>query len=264
LIVVPLESSVGGSEARNVGARLARGVWVALLDDDDEWLPNRLERQLQRAAGSTSATMVVSRFIDRGGGIDLERPTRFPRVGEEISEFLWADVSMLGGICGFPQTSTWLVKRDFLLQVPFTKGLRALQDLDWLLHAYRQPGMHVIFVDEVLTIFNNEQSRDRVAKRIEWQFSYDWAHRNRELFTSRAFAFFLIIYCVNPAAQQGAPLRRQLALLRECYRLGEVTPRLLVLFALYSGVYPLCGMLLPKRARSRLLYQFKLLLHGKN
>jgi glycosyltransferase involved in cell wall biosynthesis len=43
---------VGVAVARNAGANLARGTWVALLDDDDLWAPDKLSRQLASASAA--------------------------------------------------------------------------------------------------------------------------------------------------------------------------------------------------------------------
>ncbi len=46
LRVLALPQSVGGGEARNTGVRAATGRWIAFLDDDDLWLPQKLACQL--------------------------------------------------------------------------------------------------------------------------------------------------------------------------------------------------------------------------
>src|SRR4051812_33536788 len=49
LRVIELPESGGAPAARNVGVRHARADWVALLDDDDGWLPTKLAAQLELA-----------------------------------------------------------------------------------------------------------------------------------------------------------------------------------------------------------------------
>lgn len=58
--VIRNAAPAGPAAARNRGVDAARGEWLAFLDDDDEWLPRRLELQLAQAA---DADVVYSSFL---------------------------------------------------------------------------------------------------------------------------------------------------------------------------------------------------------
>jgi len=52
--VIRHERARGVAQARNAGIAAARGTWIALLDDDDLWAPNKLRTQLDRASAESA------------------------------------------------------------------------------------------------------------------------------------------------------------------------------------------------------------------
>ncbi|MES9940120.1 MAG: glycosyltransferase [Candidatus Thiodiazotropha sp. 6PLUC2] len=44
----------GVSESRNTGIKQARGEWIALLDSDDSWLPDKLQMQMESIISSSN------------------------------------------------------------------------------------------------------------------------------------------------------------------------------------------------------------------
>ncbi|AXC13681.1 glycosyl transferase [Acidisarcina polymorpha] len=255
LRVIALECNEGGSEARNIAVRQAHSEWIALLDDDDEWYPTKVEKQLAVAEGMPKGrTVVTCQYFDFQGSSNLLRPRRFPKPNQAISDFLYSEVSLLGTIEGFPQTSTWLVSREFLLEVPFAKGLKRNQDTDWLLRALRLPDVSMALVDEPLSIFYNEKKRVRITQALDWRDSYQWAMGNRNLFTPRALSSFLAVMCMNHAGKHGIQWGVFCTLLKDCRRYGRVTPKVLWLLVLYGLVYPKMRAFISSERRTALLY----------
>jgi len=46
LIILKTEKQSGAQTARNIGIKATKSDWIAFLDSDDEWLPNKIEKQV--------------------------------------------------------------------------------------------------------------------------------------------------------------------------------------------------------------------------
>jgi glycosyltransferase involved in cell wall biosynthesis len=230
LRVLTLADNVGGAEARNIGVRYSRGKWIAFLDDDDEWRPEKLSKQwIAGASIAGNYTLVACQFLERAEDAERVLPLRMPRSGEAFSDYLFARRGWSSGE-GFLQTSTWFVSRPLITRVPFTRGLKRCQDLDWLLHATSLPETTVTVVPEVLAIFHHDERPERVSRTADWSFLYDWALANRQYFTPRAFAFFIATYCGPSAAKEQEGMRTFLFLLFQGVFRGRPTCKCLLFF----------------------------------
>lgn len=230
LRVVALAENAGGSEARNIGVRAARGTWVAMLDDDDEWLPTKLARQMAAVSDVNARhCLIACRCLQRKPGhADIVAPRRLPREHEDISEYMfYSGVDGLRHTCG-PQTSGYLATRELFLDVPFTKGLKCHQDWDWYLRAMHNSTTVATMLEEPLYIMSVETERPHVTQLQTWQYSLSWIESRKELFTPRAYRSFLINECMHRCEETTGRLRifkKLIALCRKTGRLnvGEVT-----------------------------------------
>jgi glycosyltransferase involved in cell wall biosynthesis len=84
------EENRGLTAARNTGLRYARGKYVAYLDDDDEWLPDKTAKQVKLAEKEAKSCAVVycgALIVSRGGnGVGENMPRLKGDIREAIHE----------------------------------------------------------------------------------------------------------------------------------------------------------------------------------
>jgi glycosyltransferase involved in cell wall biosynthesis len=126
LRIVRLARNGGISRARNIAIRLARGEWVAFLDDDNEWAPKYLQHQLALAASLAAVDVVYCRAQRRDG--------RTGRVGLAPST-VWSGKVFRHLVGGWlPLMSGALLRRSALIDVgACDEGLLAYEDYDLFL-----------------------------------------------------------------------------------------------------------------------------------
>jgi glycosyltransferase involved in cell wall biosynthesis len=124
--LVRMEGRHGVSAARNQGIAEARGQWIAFLDDDDLWAPDKLVRQLEAAERSARAWVYTGDVsVDAGLRILGGSPPPTP-------EQLMAQLPRYNPVP--TGSSNVVVRADVLAKAgPFDTMLRRTEDWDmWI------------------------------------------------------------------------------------------------------------------------------------
>jgi len=158
------QDNAGVSAARNHGARLATGSWLAFLDHDDLWEPDMLERQVASLAARPDAGLAYadSHIIDDHGLLHGRRSGWLDfREGDVHAELL------LGN---FITIETMVMRTDLFHELGgFDESLHFLEDYELFLRiAASRP---VVFQPEPVAryrIHESNLSRQHEALLGEW------------------------------------------------------------------------------------------------
>jgi|GEM_PF-362077 len=175
---------VGAATTRNFGIDKAKGKWIALLDDDDEWVPEKIEKQYEFIRGNVNIiTFCSMKFKNK----------IIPRIAYRnqmtIDQYIMC--RRMGRHIGTVQTSTIFCAKEVYKKVMFTDKLKKHQDWDWIIQA--QEEFPIIHLELPLSVYHIDETPSMSNKNM-WNYSLNWIENIKDRIQKNSYDSFILEY----------------------------------------------------------------------
>lgn len=156
---VPNLEGRGASSSRNLGAISARSEFIAFLDDDDIWLPEKLAKQ-RKLIEDRGLDLCFSQLLVQYEDTDISYSTTTKNILDPKTEILIENY--IGA------TISAVVRRDLFLSIGgFDESFRAREEYDLWIRLIHE-GAKVAVVEESLAVsFRSLEQRNRISLNVD-------------------------------------------------------------------------------------------------
>ena len=162
IVVEHNRENIGVAKTRNHGVKKAESDWVAFLDSDDMWTPDKLEKQIKLSEKIATAKLIFtgSGFIKENG----EKIDYILHVPERINRKELLKQNLIS-------CSSVLIKRDLMLKYPMAEKEMIHEDFaSWLRILVEEK--YAYGIDEPLLIYrrseNSKSGNKAKAAKMNW------------------------------------------------------------------------------------------------
>jgi glycosyltransferase involved in cell wall biosynthesis len=188
--LIRLKVKRNGAYARNLAVRIASGKYIAFLDSDDTWEPEKLARQVDLAEREGAEPTIF--YCSGWRALYTADAKRKKNLGgfsasslennQSLGQYLFCENRKI-------ITPSIFARRDLLRRIRFNSSLPRHQDYDLLLRCEAQ-GVKFKFLDKNLVFWNSFLS-DSARTTVDFRYFYSWYDDYSKYLSAKARSGYL-------------------------------------------------------------------------
>jgi teichuronic acid biosynthesis glycosyltransferase TuaG len=190
--LIRLEQNVGAAEARNEGLRAAKGRYIAFLDADDLWRPEKLEKQLDFMAEKDASFSFAAYEVISETGEVVRGCISVPGT---ITKKQYLGNTIIGCL-------TVMIDVPKFSQKVLMPNLRSSHDMALWVNLLSETGIAYGYQDVLASyrlVSNSNTSKKSKAAREVWQ-----VYRNYLNYSLLKSSFYFVRYAANAVLRRGS------------------------------------------------------------
>jgi len=180
--IIELSENVGGAEARNIGLNKAKGEYIAFLDDDDEWYPEKISAQIKILKKKKDVCIV---------GCNCQFKTKYGTFKSNRIKNINLDKMLYRNELG--SFSFCLTKKEYVEDTFISKELKACQDWELWIKILSKTSLNGFVLSKSLVYKDKSHDLSRLttnfntANEAYWKFICKTEHLMNS--TQKAYRF---------------------------------------------------------------------------